>query len=233
LDKTIQDSNIFNKSASQFKTTTLDITNLTQISTAKHILASITHTRNALEEAIVMYMRKQLELKQKLVLDDDASKIDVIELKQNISNLENNMHGAIRKVGFLLTNYNMILASLGVDKITEEMYEKDEARNHIMTAFMQALTAARSRNGVIDEGNHIYLFQLGINGAMAQKEVFELLDAEEEALKEGFAPTHEGVLEWLNRLADKYAKHPITYIRSRKLIAMDENLFRLTDGDKI
>ena len=38
----------------------------------------------------------------------------------------------------------------------------------------QALNSARPRNGHIDEGNMIYLFDLGISGAQAQAETIAI-----------------------------------------------------------
>ena len=103
-------------------------------------------------------------------------------------------------------------------------YELDQTRYHIMTAFNQALTAARSRGGLIDEGNHIYLFQLGISGASAQREVTALLEAEQEALNAGLEPSHSALIEWLNRLADKYANAPLQYAQIRNLNLLNTDL---------
>ena len=58
-----------------------------------------------------------------------------------------------------------------------------------MTAMKQALSSARPRGGTIDEGNMIYLFDLGINAAQAQAEVFAYLQWENNIISEGKAPT--------------------------------------------
>jgi hypothetical protein len=82
------------------------------------------------------------------------------------------MEGAVRKLNFFINQYDNILAKIGKTEITEEDYEQEEKRYHVMTCMKQGLNAARSRGGVIDEGNMIYLFDLGINAAQAQAEVF-------------------------------------------------------------
>ena len=74
-----------------------------------------------------------------------------------------------------IKRYGGILVKVGKETITEEDYEREEARYHIMTCMKQALNAARARQGIIDEGNLIYLFDLGINAAQAQAEVFAYL----------------------------------------------------------
>jgi hypothetical protein len=221
----------FNKAASQFKVVTLDVVDLTPINSARHLLAVIQQTRQALEEASISLRRKKLELNKKelsLILNDDIDieevQIDIDELKLQISNTEAAGRGAVRKLAHALDQYETILQSIGKDTLTELDYENDQARYHIMTAFNQALTSARSRGGLIDEGNHIYLFQLGINGALAQKEITALLEAEQEALNQGIAPSHSGLIEWLNRLADKFIECPTNYAEQRNMTILNKSL---------
>jgi len=225
------DTENFNKSSSQFKMTTLDIVDLTPINSAKHLLAVIQRTRQALEETSITLRRKQIELKRKELdlmasegTDTDELIIDVDELKMQIANIEASGRGAVRKLANALDSYQNILTALNKEHLTELDYEKDQARYHIMTAFNQALTAARSRGGLIDEGNHIYLFQLGINGAVAQKEVTAFLESEQEALNNGLAPDHSAIIKWLNLLADKFEQSPTKYAISRNMQILNTNL---------
>jgi hypothetical protein len=150
--------------------------------------------------------------------------IDIDELKMHIANIEASGRGAVRRLANALDQYQSILTALGKDHLTELDYENDQARYHIMTAFNQALTAARSRGGLIDEGNHIYLFQLGINGALAQTEVTAFLQAEQEALNNGVAPTHEGIVAWLNLVADRFEKAPELYAAKRNMQVLNTEL---------
>lgn len=233
------DTENFNKSSSQFKTTILDVVDLTPINSAKHLLAVIQRTRQALEEASITLRRKKLELTKKereiITAQGDETEsllIDIDELKINIANIEASGKGAVRKLSHALDLYQSILNALGKDHLTELDYEKDQVRFHIMTAFSQALTAARSRGGLIDEGNHIYLFQLGINGAVAQAEITGLLEAEQEAINNGLEPSHEGLIEWLNRLADRYAQNPETFASQRKMAILNESLLLSLENKK-
>jgi len=225
------DTENFNKSSSQFKVATLDVTDLTPINSAKHLLAVIQRTRQALEEANIKLRRKKLKLERKerelMSVEDSQSEkllIDIDELRIHIANIEASGRGAVRKLANALDQYQTILKALGKDHLTELDYEKDQARYHIMTAFNQALTAARSRGGLIDEGNHIYLFQLGINGAVAQQEVTALLEAEQEALNNNMTPTHEGIVMWLNLVADKFQKNPELYATQRNMQTLNTDL---------
>jgi hypothetical protein len=225
------DTENFNKSSSQFKMAILDVVDLTPINSAKHLLASIQRTRQALEEASINLRRKKLYLarKERDLLtaqgdDIDEILIDIDELQTEINNIEAAGKGAVRKLANALDQYQTILTALDKTHLTEMDYELDQTRYHIMTAFNQALTAARSRGGLIDEGNHIYLFQLGISGASAQKEVTALLEAEQEALNAGLEPSHGALIEWLNRLADKYANAPLQYAQIRNLNLLNTDL---------
>ena len=231
------DTENFNKSSSQFKTAILDVVDLTPINSAKHLLASIQRTQQALEEASVNLRRKKLSLtrKERDLLTAQGDEIDEIvididELQTQIANIEAAGKGAVRKLANALDQYENILSALGKTHLTEMDYELDQTRYHIMTAFNQALTAARSRGGLIDEGNHIYLFQLGINGASAQREVTALLEAEQEALNEGLEPSHGALIEWLNRLADRYSTAPEQYATIRNLNLLNTDL--ILENDK-
>lgn len=240
LPATIFDAENFNKSTSQFKSATLDVTDLTPISSAKHLLAVITRTRQALEEAQISLRRKRLEHTkycEELAGCSDQFRreelqIFIDEAETQIANCEAAARGAIRKLHFNINQYQSILDHLGVDRITEEMYEQDQARYHVMTAFNQALTAARARSGYIDEGNHIYFFQLGINGAVAQMEVDWLLNAEAALLEEGKLPTHRMVTNWLELCADKYSPQSVEYATRRGLTTLDKSsLLRIEKAD--
>jgi hypothetical protein len=225
------DTENFNKASSQFKVATLDVVDLTPINSARHLLAIIQKTRQALEQASITLRRKKLELKRKELdlmssegTDIDELVIDIDELKIAIFDIEESGRGAVRRLANALDQYQSILIALGKDHLTELDYEKDQARYHIMTAFNQALNAARSRGGLIDEGNHIYLFQLGINGAVAQAEITSLLEAEQEALNNGIAPSHEAIVNWLNLLADRFEKAPETYATKRNMQVLNAKL---------
>jgi hypothetical protein len=225
-----RDSENFYKSASQYKNVTLDVTDLTPMGSMKHILAVIDRTRMALEEAHISVKRKQIELQKKTIEYDNAEDgpdkellwIDIIEINNHLSNSENSVKGALRKLSFFTTQYQAIMEKLGVSEITELDYEINESRHHIMTAMKQALCAARTRGGIIDEGNHIYLFDMGINGAVAQAEVLAFLQAEQEMLAKGIEPTQELTMKWLEACADKFADCGAKFAELRGFIPLDK-----------
>jgi len=215
----------FYKSDSQIKTVSLNVTDLTDVGAAKHILARIERKREALKESELGLRRKRIELAQKqddldkaIGYEVDLLEIDILELSSQIESTQNYQRGAVREVTFLVHQYEAICKKLGVEVITEEMYEANESKAQVMRAFSQALAAARSRQGLIDEGNFIFFQDLGINGAAAQREVVAFLEMEQSIINNGQIPTFELQYDWLNAVSDKFADQVALYSEYRGLI---------------
>ena len=227
-----QSSSNFYKSHSQFMGVMLDVTAITPIRSVKHTLAELDKTRMALEEAQLKMMKKDIELRQKekQMADGDYKDeferelldTEILEIKVNMNNIQNSVSGAIRKMNFFTNQYKSILKKLGKDDITEEEYEKEESRYHVMTCMKQALNAARARGGVIDEGNLIYLFDMGINSAQAQAEIYAYLKMENTLMEQGKAPTHEMTMVWLEACADKFSGDAEKFAERRGFKLYDE-----------
>ena len=225
-------SSNFYKSHSQFMGVMLDVTAITPIRSVKHTLAELDKTRMALEEAQLKMMKKDIELRQKekQLADGDYKdefgrewlETEILEIKVNLNNIQNSVSGAIRKMNFFTNQYKSILKKLGKEDITEEEYEKEESRYHVMTCMKQALNAARARGGVIDEGNLIYLFDMGINSAQAQAEIYAYLKMENTLMDQGKAPTHEMTMVWLEACADKFSGDSVKFAERRGFKLYDE-----------
>ena len=228
-----QSSSNFYKSHSQFMGVMLDVTAITPIRSVKHTLAELDKTRMALEEAQLKMMKKDIELRQKEKkladgdfkdeLERELLETEILEVKVNMNNIQNSVSGAIRKMNFFTNQYKSILKKLCKDDITEEEYEKEESRYHVMTCMKQALNAARARGGVIDEGNLIYLFDMGINSAQAQAEIYAYLKMENKLMDEGKAPTHEMTMQWLEACADKFSGESVKFAERRGFKLYDED----------
>ena len=227
-----QSSSNFYKSHSQFMGVMLDVTAITPIRSVKHTLAELDKTRMALEEAHLNMMKKEVELRQKEKELKDGKyndqferenlEIEILEIKVNMSNIQNSITGAIRKMNFFTNQYKSILKKLGKEDITEEEYEKEESNYHVMTCMKQGLNAARARGGVIDEGNLIYLFDMGINSAQAQAEIYAYLKMENDMMAQGKAPTHEMTMQWLEACAAKFSKDAEAFAERRGFKLYDE-----------
>jgi len=180
---------------------------------------------------------KESKLENGVYKDDfekETLSVEILEIKVNMNNIQNSITGAVRKMSFFTTQYNSILKKLGKDDITEEEYEKEESRYHVMTCLKQALNAARARGGVIDEGNLIYLFDMGINSAQAQAEVYAYLEMENKLMSEGKAPTHEMTMQWLEACADKFSPDAEKFAERRGFKLYDEESLntKLLTGEK-
>jgi len=227
----VRDTSNFHKSHSQFMQVALDVTAITPIRSIKHSLAEIDRTRSALQEAYINLRKKQNDLKKKErelasctdELDRELLEIEILEINSHLEGTQNAVNGAIRKMNFFVNQHKQLLEKIGKEEITEEDYEREEARYHIMTCMKQALNAARSRNGMIDEGNLIYLFDLGINAAQAQAEVFAYLNMENQLISNGQAPTHEMTMRWLEACADKWADDPAKFAARRGFSIFDRS----------
>jgi hypothetical protein len=232
----------FYKSHSQFMGVMLDLTAITPIRSIKHALAEIDRTRMALEEAhlkmaenniMIKKREKQLEDVNLDAFEREQIELKLFKLKIHGSNALNSIQGAIRKMSFFITQYKSILKKIGKEQITEEEYEIEEVKYHIMTCMKQALIAARSRGGQIDEGNLIYLFDMGINSAVAQEEIHKYLNKETEMIAKGETPTHEMTLQWLEQCAELFKKDSVKFADYKGFQILDKkSLFTLNEDLK-
>ena len=225
-----QASSNFYKSHSQMMSVTLDVTAITPIRSIKHSLAEIEKTKSALQESYFKMKKDEVKLKKlerKLLDETDPLEQEMLEIKitekqAQAASSRGYVEGAVRKLNFFTNQYDNLMEKIGKEKLTEEDYELEEIKYHIMTCMKQALNSARPRNGVIDEGNMIYLFDLGINAAQAQAEVFAYLEWENKLVQEGKAPEHHHTVQWLEACADKWAHCPGDFANSRGFNILDK-----------
>jgi len=203
----------FNKSQSQFMNNMLTVSHPTELRNLRQILAQLNRAKMALDEAYFKVEKKKIRIKQKQLkleaepdeLKQEYLEIEIMQMESQLESSMGSVEGCVRKVSGYVTQYKHILKEKGIEEMTEADFEADEERYHIMKMFEQGLCAARSRQGVIDEGNHIYCYQIGISGTAAQMEVSVFLSAEGEMVKAGKMPTHEHTWKWMNEMADKYS----------------------------
>jgi hypothetical protein len=220
----------FYKTQSQFMDNMLTVSHPTHIRNLRQILAEINKSKQALDQAYLKNKKKGIKIQIKLKkiedaidpLEKDLLRIEIVELETQIASTEDYMQGAVRKISAYIEQYNSILKHIGKETITEADFEREESRYHIGKAFEQALIAARARGGMVDEGNHIYFQQIGINGAMAQEEITAYLVQESQLFEDGKAPTHEMTLRWLNALMDKYESCPAVFAEKKGMTLTDK-----------
>lgn len=213
----------FAKRQSQYMDNILTVAHPTPLRNLRQITAEVEKAYSALRESHFSLEKKKIEVRMKqrdMELEQDELKRELLlleaqEAQAQIIESERYLSGAIRKIRNYTEQYNSITAKLmqeqNITEFSEIDFERDEERYHIMTVFSQALTAARTRGGVIDEGNHIYLMQLGINGMMAQALVTQFLNTEAAMIEKGLEPPHSLVLKFLNDMAKKFQGCSTTY----------------------
>ena len=232
----------FCKSQSQFMDNMMTVSHPTPIRNLRQILAEVEQATMALRESHFKVKKNILEiedLNEEIAILQNSDKREdkkvlrykLVELQEKESGLDVNkryVEGAIRRVANHAEQYQNILNALGVNSFDEIDFEAEEERYHIMTAFSQGLMAARSHGGFIDEGNQIYLFQVGINGGVAQSYVTQYLNNERELIAVGNQklmeaqeklslgeeltqeemqipyPDHTMILAFLNEMAERF-----------------------------
>ena len=201
------------KRQTQFMDRVLTLSQSTPERTLRQILAELDKTLGALRSAHFRMRKAAIRAEIQRVraadrsgtLQGELALVKAEEVESGIAEGRKFVSGAIRKAAGYVAQYRAVLQSMGVEEVTEGRMEELEEEHHIRTAFTQGLCAARANRGVIDHGNQIYLHQLGINGAVAQRAVSQLLTRELEMLAEGREPTHAMVEEWLGIMAVRFA----------------------------
>jgi hypothetical protein len=226
----------FGKRQSQFMDNMLTLSHPTPYRNLRQILSEIENSRLGLQESYFKHEKSKLALSNLLdkksyfesLEDDDFERnklheidLEIREIQAGLKYSEKYIVGAIRRIHNHLDQYENILAELkkqrGITELTEKDFEEEEEKYHIKTAYAQALTAARSRNGVIDEGNHIYFFQIGINGAVAQMNILKYLKWENTLLEDNKIPTHEDILEFLEKVYQNHKGCSLKYAKFKNI----------------
>lgn len=232
-------TSLFNKRQSQFMDNMLTVSHPTPLRNLRQILSEMSRTREAIKEQHFEIKKKEIQIKikerdlneEKDDLKKELLEVEIFELYSQIENSKGYLSGAIRKLTNYTEQYNSILESKGVENFNEIDFEKDEERYHIMKAFEQALNAARSRNGTVDEGNMIYFTQIGINGGSAQREIFNYLAEEGKLIANGEEPSHNMTLSFLNKMADKYSGTSKDYANYKGMTGKITDIAALKKGD--
>ena len=200
----------FGKSQSQFMDNFLTVSHPTPLRNARQILAEVNKSLEALKEAQYQISKKKIKIErwQRELDHYQTGDLRAKELELKIAHAKAAhdqsmlyVEGAIRQITNYIEQYHLILKNHGYEKMTEEAFEAEEEKYHIMKSFDQAICAARSRSGMIDEGNHIYFSQIGVNGQMAQNYILKFFQQEQKAIMEGKRIDHNFLCDFLEEMA--------------------------------
>lgn len=234
----VRATSFFGKTQSQFMDNLLTVSHLTPIRNIRQILAEMEKIRNALRESYFTCRKSEIEiLKKKRLLEETTDSlekelinIEIMEIESSIEVTRLYISGSIRKLNSYTEQYNSIIKEKGINEFNEKAFEEEEEKYHIMKSFEQALSAARSRSGTIDEGNLIYLSQIGINGTVAQRCISEYLALENKLLMEGKEPTYKMQLNFLESMVNKF-NGSSEFILNYKGMQKNSNSSLLLQGD--
>ncbi|MFA5406671.1 MAG: hypothetical protein WC307_04930 [Candidatus Nanoarchaeia archaeon] len=224
----------FYKTQSQFMDNTLTLHHPTSIRNVRQDLAQVQKTMMAINEYGFDVTEKEIKidrLKYEIAMnlnletnkplnefDKRLKENEINKLRSQILTSNDYKNGAIKTLTNYVANYLSIMEKVRNElgkpddyELTEEDFENEEEKYHIKTAFEQALCAARSHGGAIDEGNQIYLTQIGINGTLAQQCVTGYLMMEQKMIKEvvdkvegARLPNHADQLKFLEDMYQKF-----------------------------
>lgn len=226
----------FGKTQSQFMDNFLTLSFPTPMRNIHQILAQIEGVRSALTENHFKLKKQNLKLKKKraeleTATDPFAKELLEIQIEEILAKRQQSeiyISGAVRRLANYTEQYEALLSSVQKDKKFDEVdFEEAEERYHIMRAFEQGLCAARSHGGIIDEGNQIYLFQIGINGTSAQMDVRNYLVSEAKIIEDSKGkniPKHEDTLVFLDAMAQKYKGCSRIYAKHKGLISSEASM---------
>lgn len=194
----------FGKRQSQFMDSMLTVSHATPLRNARQVLSEIDRSVSALRESYFKKEETLLDIEEAKLLNTKRGDLKVRELTSQLEASEAYTIGAIRKIQNNIALYKAILKKAGKEEFTEKDFEEEEEKYHIMKAFEQAICAARSHGGVVDEGNQIYFHQIGINGSVGLHYVQEYLKAEADLLNKNKEPTHKATLDFLEAMYKKF-----------------------------
>lgn len=219
LPVAMEAARIFGKRQTQFMDHVMTVSHPTPLRNLRQILAEVTSRKEALQENLYLLRKADVEHRRAIAklramdnatiasdgFDREILAIEVEEKAAGLAGARLYVEGAIRQVAGYRAQYEAICVAIGKTEFTEMDVEREEEAYHIATAFAQALTAARARGGAIDEGNHIYLHQLGISGEQATREVRAFLDLEAKSLDASGGTRWPQAQSWVLAMAVKYA----------------------------
>ncbi len=207
-------SKAFKKTQSQFMNKMMTLSHPTPYRNLRQIMSEMTRTKQALQHTEVNCEIKvtEIEILEYRISNEDLDERNKtllsLEIKKKYTELEETkgyVSGALRKMEEHIDNYKRICAYYNIpEDWNEEDFEKQEEEYHVKTAFIQALAAARGNHGIIDNGNHIYFSQIGINGSEAQFEVTKLLREQGKLLHEGKSIPPEMDIEFYQSMFMKF-----------------------------
>lgn len=207
-----KETKIYGKSQSQLMDSMLTVSHTTPLRNIRQCMAEIEKTTQALRDSYFKNRISKVKIKmlhREKEQESDPLKKELLQIKidrklASIESIKPYISGAIRKITNYILQIEQIKKAHNISEINELDFEEEEEKYHIQKAFEQGLCSARSHGGFIDEGNQIYLQQLGINGGVAQAYMTAYLNDEMEMINRGVSVSHAATLKFLEQMAFRF-----------------------------
>ena len=205
IEKVQYTARIWDRSRSQYMIKFLTCSNADGWLRMRQLGAEMDRKRQALSEAKYGYMKHLTKAKIKREeMEGETSEnkrllleIEAAEFEATAGETMVKFEGALKEVETLAKMHDELKERLG--DITEEEFEKAQAKSHIKRAVNQAVREVK-QDGKIHCGNAEYLEQSGLCTTAILKDIFIFLEEESEA-----GVGHTGMLhKFLDDTADKY-----------------------------
>ena len=196
---------IWDRSRSQWILKFLTCSNADGWLRMRQISAEMNRKRMALQEAKFNYMKRLTEakIKREDMLSEESEnrklllEIEAAEKESQAAETLVKVEGALKEVETLAQMHDQLKEKLG--DITEEEFEKGQAKSHIKRATMQAIREVKEC-GKIKTGNAEYLEQSGLSTTAILRDIFDFLKEEEQSGVGDTSLLHA----FLDRTAEKY-----------------------------
>ena len=210
---------IWDRSRSQFMLKFLACSNADGWLRMRQISAEMWAKRMALSEAKFSYMKNltKAKIKREEMLTEVSenkkllSEIEAAEFESQAAESLVRVEGAMKECETLAQMHDKLKEELG--DITEEEFEKAQAKAHIKRATMQAVRDVK-HTGRIGTGNAEYLEQSGLSTSAIQSEILSFIEQES---KSGIGDTSL-LHKFLDAIADKYGG---AYIQQAEWLGFD------------
>lgn len=215
LPEMVAKTQAFGRGNSQTTTSLMSLTMLTGQAPhrqVRQVLAEIAKRQAALAEAQVGYVElveKEPEPNCSEALYAAKQRLKAFQLQQ----MENHISGAVKDIAVLISAYDNLVATHGMENWTEEDFERHENRFHIRRGF-ELLYRNLVELGRGKEASIEYLQQFGVHIQIALREVTGYIAAVDESINQGARPTAANLEDFLDHMALKY-EHCVVEVTQR------------------
>ena len=211
-------TNAFGKSQSQYMNHIMTVSNNSVYRNLRQILSEIERKRQALKEntfklkrdIITLIQKRELVQKEQEKYAKLMLEVDIEELESNITDARLYVEAALKTILAYEGAYNDIKSKYNIDRWDEKDFELSEEEHHIKKAFEQAHADILSTSR-INQGNHEYFRQVGINPQNAFADLTTYMAREDKRMTEMVSAGDpnpnigiESFVQFLDDMATKY-----------------------------